>query len=223
MVTYLRVQRNVDSMIELKHVAHFQALSMIARSIFELSVDLRLMQSVPEASERMRCFQSLESLRAVKAAVKRSNEPNGSPVSKTVSDFDAHRKVSIEARATQLWGAKFNSVTHWSGFKLGERVSQIADDQISHVYIYAYRTMSWQTHPGLQGSYGLPASAFPAIANSALNLAVFSYLAVLRLMISTLGLQQHDRLIYARLNLAHTLPYTDGQAEELELRHSLGL
>lgn len=79
MVQYLRVQRNVDSMIALAHVAHFQALSMIARSIFELTVDLRLMPSVPDAAERIRCFQSLKSLKAVQAAIKRSNEPNGSP------------------------------------------------------------------------------------------------------------------------------------------------
>ncbi len=39
-VQYLRVQRNIDSMIALAHVAHFQALSMLARSIFELAIDL---------------------------------------------------------------------------------------------------------------------------------------------------------------------------------------
>jgi hypothetical protein len=83
--------------------------------------------------------------------------------------------------------------------------------------------MSWQTHAGLQGSYGLPASAFPTIANSALNLAVFAYLGVLRVMISTLGLDKHDPLIGAKLNLAHTLPYTNSHAEELELRQNLGL
>jgi hypothetical protein len=222
-VQYLRVQRNVDSMIALAHVAHFQALSMLARSIFELTVDLRLMPSVPDAPERMKCFQSLESLKAARAAIERSNEPNGSPVSKRLSDFEATREISIEARANQLWGPKFNFITHWSGLKLKQRVSQIADDQISHVYVYTYRTMSWQTHPGLQGSYGLPANAFPTIANSALNLAVFAYLEVLRLMISTLGLEKHDALIGAKLNLAHTLPYTDHDAEELELRRSLGL
>jgi hypothetical protein len=222
-VQYLRVQRNIDSMIALAHVAHFQALSMLARSIFELTVDLRLMPFVPDVADRMKCFQSLESLKAVKAAIERSKEPNGSPVSKRLSDFEATRKVSIETRASQLWGSKFNFISHWSGLKLKQRVSQIADDHISHVYVYTYRTMSWQTHPGLQGSYGLPASAFPTIANSALNLAVFAYLEVLRLMISTLGLDKYDHLIGAKLNFAHTLPYTDSQEEELELRQNLGL
>lgn len=142
MVTYLRAQRNVDSMVELKHVAHFQALSMLARSIFELGVDLKLMQSFPDAAERMKCFQSLESLRAAKAAVARSKEPNGAPVSMRLSDFEATRRVAIEARAAQLWGARFNAVTHWSGLKLKQRVSAIADDQTSHVYVYTYRSMS---------------------------------------------------------------------------------
>ena len=222
-IQYLRVQRNIDSMIALAHVAHFQALSMLARSIFELTVDLRLIVSVPNAAERMRCFQGLESLKAAKAAIERSKEPNGSPVSKRLSDFEATRKISIEARANQLWGPKFNLISHWSGLTLKRRVAQIADDQISHVYVYTYRTMSWQTHPGLQGSYGLPVSAFPTIANSALKLGVFGYLGVLRLMIGTLGLDKHDHLISAKLNLAHTLPYTDSQAEELKLRQSLGL
>ncbi len=51
-VTYLRVQRNVDSMTALNHVAHFQALSMLARAILELSLDIRLMQLIPDASLR---------------------------------------------------------------------------------------------------------------------------------------------------------------------------
>jgi len=222
-VQYLRVQRNIDSMIALAHVAHFQALSMLARSIFEMTIDLRLIPSVPDAAERMKCFQGLESLRAAKAAIERSKEPNGSPVSTRLSDFEATRRASIEARASQLWGPKFNTVSHWSGLKLKQRVSQLADDHLSHVYIYTYRTMSWQTHPGLQGSYGLPASAFPTIANSALNLGVFAYLEVLRLMIIALGLDKNDPLIGAKLNFAHTLPYTDTLAEELELRQNLGL
>jgi hypothetical protein len=101
-VQYLRVQRNIDSMIVLAHVAHFQALSMMARSTFELTVDLRLIASVPDAAERMKCFQSLESLKAAKAAIGYSKEPNGSRVSKRLSDFAATRKDSIEERANQL-------------------------------------------------------------------------------------------------------------------------
>ncbi len=221
--TYLRVQRNVDSMIELKHVVHFQALSMLARSIFELSLDIRLMQLIPDAAERMMCFKSLETLRAAKAAVVRGKEPDGSPASTTVSDYEATRRAPIEARAAQLWGHKFNGVKHWSGLDLKQRVSRIADDRITHIYVYTYRTMSWQTHPGLQGSYGLPASAFPTIARSALALAVFSYLEVLRSLIRALGLNKHDPLIDAKLNLAHTLPYTDLPAEESQLRCELGL
>ncbi len=178
---------------------------------------------MPDAAERMKCFQGLESLKAAKAAIERSKEPNGSPASTRLSDFEATRRVSIEARASQFWGPKFNKVSHWSGLQLKQRVHQIADDHISHVYVYTYRTMSWQAHPGLQGSYGLPASAFPTIANSALNLGVFAYLDVLRLMISALGLDKHDPLIGAKLNFAHTLPYTDSLEEELALRQNLGL
>ena len=222
-VTYLRVQRNVDSMTELRHVAHFQALSMLARSIFELSVDLKLMQSVPDASEKMMCFQGLESLRAANAAIARSKEPNGSPVSKKLSDFEATRKIAIDTRAVQLWGPKFGAVKHWSGLDMKKRVARIADDQLTHIYVYTYRSMSWQTHPGLQGSYGLPATAFPTIVKSALNLASFSYLEVLRSIIRALALEKHDPLIEAKLVFAHILCFTDTPEEEFDLRRDLGL
>ena len=171
----------------------------------------------------MICFQSLESLRAAKTAIARSKEANGSPASKTISEFEAIRRAPIEARAAELWGQKFTGVKHWSGLDLKQRVAKVADDRITHIYVYTYRTMSWQTHPGLQGTYGLPASAFPTIAKSALNLASFSYMTVLRSLIQALGLEKHDSLINAKLNLAHTLPYTDGSAEELALRRDLGL
>jgi hypothetical protein len=169
------------------------------------------------------CFQGLESLRAANAAIARSKEPNGSPVSKKLSDFEATRKIAIETRAIQLWGPKFGAVKHWSGLDMKKRVTRIADDQLTHIYVYTYRSMSWQTHPGLQSSYGLPASAFPTIVKSALNLASFSYLEVLRSIIRALALEKHDPLIDAKLNLAHTLPYTHNAEEESCLRRDLGL
>ena len=104
-----------------------------------------------------------------------------------------------------------------------KRITQLADDQLTHIYVYTHRTMSWQTHPGLQGSYGLPASAFPTIVKSALNLASFSYLQVLRSIIRALALDKHDPMIQAKLSLAHTLPFTDSSEEELRLRLDLGL
>ena len=47
---YLRVQRNVDTLLELKHVAHFQAMAMLGRAIFELYLDVETLRNLCTSS-----------------------------------------------------------------------------------------------------------------------------------------------------------------------------
>ncbi len=62
-VIHIRSHNNVTSILGLKHFAHYQAHSMLARTLFELAVDLALLDANSGAEERMLCFQQLETLR----------------------------------------------------------------------------------------------------------------------------------------------------------------
>ncbi len=66
---YIRFNNNVGSMLELKHVAHFQALGMLARSLYELTVDIQLLDIEPRAAILMRGYLDVEKLKACRSSV----------------------------------------------------------------------------------------------------------------------------------------------------------
>src|ERR1700721_3617666 len=66
---YDRANNNVKSLLELKHVRDFQAIGMLARALFELTVERRLMDVVPNAALKMLHFRDVEKLKTCRGAV----------------------------------------------------------------------------------------------------------------------------------------------------------
>jgi hypothetical protein len=51
--TYKRIHSNIKSILALNDVQHFQAINMIVRSIFELLVDLKLLDAISDGPQKM--------------------------------------------------------------------------------------------------------------------------------------------------------------------------
>ena len=49
--TYHRTTANIATLLEFKQPKHFQAIAMLARGLFELAVDIRLIDVIPDAPE----------------------------------------------------------------------------------------------------------------------------------------------------------------------------
>src|SRR5882724_3346947 len=64
--TYRRTVANIATLQELKNTMHFQAIAMIARALFELAVDIKLMDIVPESCQKMTEFIDVEKLRCAR-------------------------------------------------------------------------------------------------------------------------------------------------------------
>ena len=60
--TYYRASGNVASLLELKQPRHFQAIAMLARSLFELAVDIKLIDLIPDSPMKIREFSDVEKL-----------------------------------------------------------------------------------------------------------------------------------------------------------------
>ena len=58
-VTHFRSYQNVATLVALKDVSHYQAHSMLARALFELAVDLELMEREIGSEEKVICFHEL--------------------------------------------------------------------------------------------------------------------------------------------------------------------
>ena len=64
-------------MLTFKDVKQFQAITMLARSIFETAVEIRLMRANADAEAKVSLFEQLEKLKAARKIVRyKTLQPN---------------------------------------------------------------------------------------------------------------------------------------------------
>ena len=66
---YYRTVANVRTLMTFKDASHFQAIAMLARAMFELDVDVRLIPYDGKAIEKIYAFRDYERLRVARDAV----------------------------------------------------------------------------------------------------------------------------------------------------------
>lgn len=215
---YLRVLANVRTLVSLKDAGNFQAIAMIARAIFELAVDLALLQRIPDAAERVMAFIRLEKLRAARRIV-------ATAVDTSVEGDNLHQRfiddhgAEVEAKRQVFWPNQSRPL-HWSGMDLRSR-TQIVKAPFDSMYDTHYQELSWYVHAGLTGVANLEKYVFPLICGTSYNVAIESYREALRSVIEQFRLHDIDPLIDKKLDLARLLPFTNGPREEAELRREL--
>src|SRR6266849_554331 len=69
LATYYRPAGIVDSLLRLDNGTHFQAAAMLARSLFELAVDIKLVDKIPNGWMKMVFFVDVEKLRCARQMV----------------------------------------------------------------------------------------------------------------------------------------------------------
>jgi hypothetical protein len=70
LLVYWRAGYNVDSMLQLTDVRHFQTIASLARTMIELAADAHLLNSISDAVQKLLFFNRLETLRAARGLLK---------------------------------------------------------------------------------------------------------------------------------------------------------
>jgi hypothetical protein len=222
---YYRANANVSSLLELKSPKHFQAIGMLARSLFELAVDIAMLDQVPGFPIKMRIFMDLEKLRACRSAVAfaKSNPVTFQKSAQPQEDYITKNETRILGLVASTWpGIKVRDLTHWSEMRLPTRVRMLSSE-MQELYAFFYRHLSWSVHPGLEGVYGIKPESFAHMCGMAYHLAALNYEKVLRRIIPAFKLDRADPSIDNRMKLARFLPSTETPAQEAQLRRELGL
>lgn len=220
---YLRTQRNVDTLLELKHVAHFQAVAMLSRAVFELCMDIEMLAKSTDGDLRMRVFKSLELLRAARSLVKYEDSHSGLKTPSERRRYVAETGPLVEQQARTLWpGKKLSDLKHWSGLNAAQRAKNLGFETET-MYSSSYQQFSWYVHGGIQGTLDAPPEHFPRICGMALSLSVVSYSRVLTTVARAMRITTHDQDFERKLELALGLPQTESEEDELRLRRDVGL
>ena len=126
---------------------------MVTRSLFELALDIRLIDVIPNAVAKITHFTLHEKLRQSEALLRyEGKHPLSDRVSSDVRRaFVATRKDEIQRISTTLWTPhELSRLPHWSGLNLPDRVGRL-NDQFGETYHVFYGPLSWNSHAGLTG------------------------------------------------------------------------
>jgi len=213
---YWRTAANVMSLSKLNSRQHFQAITMIARSLFEMSVDLKLIDKIPNAVEKMIAFIDVEKLRCARKIVKFKHNHPSSIVDDTIyQSFITSEEVRIEATKAKLWPGA-GKVDGFANMNLARR-SILAGLAYEEVYEVEQPRMSWQVHSGLTGVANLKAETFTHMAGVAIGSCIKSYETILTAMIDEFQISKADEKIKDKLGVSKLLPWEDDPLKAQQL------
>lgn len=138
----------------LEHPRHFQAMASIARSMFELVLDLKLITTNKidraiekyEAHAEVARFKVASSFKCFKEEHPEARTAAGKHKIALASDPAKQSRVS---ELSQLWGGKIPD--HWSGWGIFKRAEEAGLDYEAF-YHESYRMLCWYVHAGLTGT-----------------------------------------------------------------------
>lgn len=225
LLNYWRAVHNVDTMIELTNVLHFQALANLARTMMEIAADILLLELIPNSVQKLLAFNRLEKLRAAKGilAYEKSHTLSMALDTSPYKSFVLTSEVAINANAAALWPTiKPKDLTHWTGLNFRERVRQIGQP-LEEMYVLFHRMLSWYVHSGGTGVMGLPAQTFPYICSLSYRTAALSFEEIIKRAAKKFKLSMIDDTLENKLTYAKGLPLTSSPEQELQLARELGL
>jgi hypothetical protein len=200
-----RAVLNVDSLLALNHYRHIQAISMTARSLFELAVDVELIDAIANSIEKIAVFSDVEKLRAAKNILKYQPASSSQSVEAHKS-FIVSNAASIEARRAKLWPKVKGALRHWSGLNLSDRAALIKGP-LQETYRFEYARLSWYAHGGLTGFVNIDAPTLVLLAANQFWVASDCYCALLTAIIDEFHIEKANPKIKSQLQFARMVPF----------------
>jgi hypothetical protein len=226
-IIYHRVVANIASLRALNHRQHFQAISMITRNLFELAIDIRLIDRITDAIPKLIIYTEVEKLRCARKIVAYKAANPGITLDDTVyHEFITKQGAGIDAKHLTLWPSKTpgqaQKIDHWSGLDLRSRALKIGDLFVQ-IYDVQQPQWSWQVHSGITGIVNLKAETFSAIAGSCLKSCADFHKEILAAIIEEFHLDKHDHKSSGKLEGSYwmALPRDQQEAEQI-LRYHTG-
>jgi hypothetical protein len=226
---YLRTRANIQSVLSLRQVMDFQAIVMLARNLFELAVDMKLLAVIPDAVEKFAVFADVEKLRAAEKIVAyKASHPNSKVDASIVSSFIANCKANVDTQRVKLWPEtqptkqhpKGKPLPHWSGKNLRER-TLLLGHPFDEVYEVKYPQMSWYTHSAGLTGFDLKKESYALLAGVYFELAAMCYRTTLSTMIEEFKLHVADDKIKNKMRYAQMMPFTDTDEQLQALEREL--
>lgn len=206
--TYYRARGNIETLLTITHAKHFQAAAMLARGVFELAVDIRMLETTPNGWIKMVALDEVERLRSARKVVAyKLAHPDADIDLTSYLSFIAGNEKRIDALRKSIW-SKPTDRFHWTGLRFADRVSQLGAP-MDRIYEVDYPRLSWYVHSGVTGIINLKSETFIHLCANAFSLAADSYREVLETMIRKFKIAKAIDKIDFKLYAAKAFPFND--------------
>ena len=218
--TYYRVRGNIETLLEIKHAKHFQAAAMLARGVFELAVDVKMLEVTPNGWIKMLAFDEVERLRSARKVVKyKQSRPDADVDLTSYLPFIANNEKRIDSLRASIW-PKPTERYHWTGLRFADRVARVGAP-MTRIYEVDYPRLSWYVHSGVTGIVNLKSETFVHLCANAFWLAADSYREVLEVIIRKFKIDKAIRKIDLKLYAAKAFPFNEDPEIEDWLTRSI--
>jgi hypothetical protein len=221
-LNYHRAAINIEHLLTLTDLRQFQTITMIARSVLETAVEMRLMTTDPDFVPKIRLFIESEKLRSAQRVVAFKAKTPTAKVETTpyVQYIAANEQRIIQEKASMWPGA--SRVSHWSLMSMEARCKKLGL-AFEELYEVHYAQMSWYVHSGVTGVANATGDTLSLLCGVAFDLVMRCYAIILELVINEFKIYHVDEHLKDKLVFAKMLPFTDSDAERGALARALGL
>ena len=156
---------------------------MISRGLYELAVDINLIDHIDQGPEKLMAYCEVEKLRVARKIVDFvTNYPDSAlGVNAAVHiDFIAQKGADIDDLENRIWPSANRGrrtpgqLKHWSGLNLSQRAAQLKQP-FDRIYQVIYPQLSWYAHAGLTGTPNLRSEGYEVLSGYASTVASCSY------------------------------------------------
>jgi hypothetical protein len=181
---FLRIHALACSLVRLNNKVDFNAVAGIARTVFELLLDMKLLTSPNLREQDLDCFFAFSEVDRFRKArrVVELQEKHPELVDNSLLDSSKRKEFvelrvkdkSVEKKVESLWGRTPNGrlkwPDHWSGLSIRDR-STIFGPLYEQEYLEVYSLLSSYAHGGSSAYSGLTEKALESVYGISLEYA----------------------------------------------------
>lgn len=226
-INYHRAAFDVEMMVNLKDTKQFQTVSVLARSIFELAVEIKSIVSDPDAAKKIELFSKVELLKSARRTAEfMKGRPEEKYYQQQIDLADKHG-AKIDAEEAAMWPpnpatGKRPSVKHWTLKNLRQRAKDLGDpfDRIYEIY---FAQISWMTHAGVVAPLNMTSEWVMSFVSTVYSIAIDSYVAILEILVNVFKLSATNEHIIKKIVCNRDLGFTSTpeEGEAVMRRHGL--
>lgn len=212
LLNYNRAVLSVELLLTLTDCKHFQTVAMISRSVFEIAVEMWMMQRDKDSAEKVTAFIECEKLRSARKIVRFGlTDPQKAHLLSIYIQYIKQSGDRIDAEQQRIWPNK-QKIGHWTLKDLAQRCEYLGGE-FAELYSVHYAELSWFAHSGVIGVANVEGDTLAHLCGIAFQIIVKCYSLILEAIINCFQMYHADDKLKKKIVLARMLPFTESQRE----------